>query len=119
MPEYDKSKVRKAMLIAPLAGAVGVLPFLFYLNLSAGQWLFVIVAVVILSYILAGIFGGLGYLVLKRLGYTENKYLLSYAVALVALVAIAYADFYALVSLGPPVLLATWAFCYLRGEPTG
>ena len=37
--------------------------------------------------------------------------------ALVILFAIAYADFYALISVGPPVLIATVAFCYFRGAP--
>lgn len=117
MPEYDKRKVRKAMLIAPLVGALAVLPYLIFLNLSAGQWFALVMVAIIASYLLATIIGGLSYLVLKRLGKHENKYLYAYAAGLVILVAIAYLDFYVLISIGPPVLLATAAFCYFRGAP--
>lgn len=118
MAEYDKKKVRKAMLLAPLAGAIATLPFMIFLNLSAGQWLAVILAAVILSYVLATIVGGLGYFVLRHFDKHENKYLYAYAAGLVVIIALVYADIYALISIGPPVLLATAAFCYLRGAPT-
>ena len=117
MADYEKGKVRKAMLLAPLAGALATLPFLMFLNLSIGQWVAVILAAIVLSYLLATIVGGLGYFVLKRLGKHENKFLYAYAIALVVIVAIAYADFYVLISIGPPVLIATAVFCYFRGAP--
>ena len=118
MAEYDKRKTRKAMLLSPLVGALAVLPFLMFLNLSVGQWFAIILVAIVVSYVLATIVGGLGYFVLKRLGKHEDMYLYGYAAALVILFAIAYADFYALISVGPPVLIATAAFCYFRGKPT-
>ena len=117
MTEYDKRKVKKAMLLSPLVGALAVLPFLMFLNLSLGQWLAVILVTVVASYILATVVGGIGYFVLKRLDKHQDRYLYAYAAALVILFAIAYADFYALISVGPPVLIATVAFCYFRGAP--
>lgn len=112
---YDTRKVRKAMLLAPLGGVLGVLPFLFWLNLSAGQLAFVLLALTILCYLLGLILGLPGYLVLKRLGYPQTRYLLGYAVFLVAISPLIAQDVYALVSFGPPILLAAGLFCYLRG----
>ncbi|NKC00060.1 MAG: hypothetical protein GKR90_16400 [Pseudomonadales bacterium] len=119
MANYEKGKVGKAMALAPLGAVVGLLPFLVFLNLSVGQWLAVIALSIVLSYVAALIIGGIGYFVLKKLGFEENKYLYAYAGTLVLLVAIAYADFYAFVSFAPPVFLATAAFCYFRGKPVG
>ncbi|MEM8766109.1 MAG: hypothetical protein AAGE43_01595 [Pseudomonadota bacterium] len=116
---YDPRKVRKAMLLAPLGGVLGVLPFLFWLNLSAGQFAAVIVMLTVLCYVL-GLFLGLpGYLVLKRLGYTHTRYLLGYALFLVAISPLIARDVYALVSFGPPILLAAFLFCFLRGPELG
>ncbi len=116
---YDPRKVRKAMLLAPLGGVLGVLPFLFWLNLSASQFAAVILMLTILCYVL-GVFLGLpGYLVLKRLGYTHTRYLLGYALFLVAISPLIAQDVYALVSFGPPILLAAVLFCYLRGPELG
>ena len=112
---YDPRKVRKAMLLAPLGAVLGVLPFLFQLNLSAGQFAFVILLLTVLCYVLGLVLGLPGYLVLKRLGYSHTRYLLGYAVFLVALSPLIAQDIYALVSFGPPILIAAGLFCYLRG----
>ena len=118
MAEYEKSKVRKAMWLAPLVGALATLPFLIFLNLSIGQWLAIIGVAIVVSYVLATIFGGIGYFILKKMDRHQDKFLYAYAAALVVIFALVYADVYALISVGPPVLLATAAFCYLRGKPT-
>ena len=113
---YSKKSVVRAMLIAPLAGLLGALPFLFNLNLSAGQFALAGLAILILSYVLTALVGSPGYLLLKALGRTEAIYLLAYALAVVAIVALAFGDVYALVSFAPAALLITGLFCYLR-EP--
>lgn len=117
MANYEKGKVGKAMALAPLAAVAGLLPFLLFLNLSIGQWLAVLAVSIVLAYLTALIFGSIGYFVLKRLGFTDNKYLYTYAGALVLLITVAYADVYAFVSFAPPILLVTAAFCYFRGKP--
>jgi len=114
--EFEKKSVRRAMLFSPAAGVLGIIPYLFVLNLGIVQIIVVLVATLLLSYLLSAIFGAPGYFILKRMALHENKYLLAYAGALVILVAIAYQDVYALVSFAPPVLLVAGTFCYLRGR---
>ena len=117
MAKYDPKKVRKATWLSPVAGMLGALPFLIFFDLSLGQWLIAGAASLILSYSVALIFGSIGYFVLKRFNLLSDTFLYVYGLALVTLVAIAYADIYAFVSLAPSVLLITAAFCYLRGKP--
>ena len=38
-PDFDRKKVRRAMLAAPAVGALGIFPFIFQLNLSFVQFL--------------------------------------------------------------------------------
>jgi hypothetical protein len=104
------------MLIAPAASLFGVVPFLFQLNLTFGQFISACLFVLILAYVGGLVVGGLGYLILRALGFSESRYLIAYAVLFVVLVALLYGDVYVLVSFGPPVLLAAGAFCYLRGS---
>lgn len=104
------------MLIAPAASLLGVIPFLIQLNLTFGAFIGACLFVLILAYVGGLIVGGLGYLILRFLGFSERRYLIAYAVLFVALVALLYGDVYVLVSLGPPVLLAAATFCYLRGS---
>jgi len=117
-PSYDRKKVRRAMLIAPAAALLGVVPFLFQLNLTFGQFAAACVFILILAYVGGLFIGGLGYLILGAIGYSESRYLLAFAVLFVVLVAVLYRDAYVLVSFGPPVLLVAGAFCYLRGSVT-
>ena len=103
------------MLAAPAIALLGLLPFVLQLNFSFMQFLMVLVAALVVSYILGLLFGSPGYLILKRLGFAETKYLMAYAIVLVIITPIALDDIYALVSFAPPVLLAAGAFCYIRG----
>ena len=114
---YDKKKVRKAMLLAPPAALLGILPYFFVLNLTAGQMLGVLLIGLILSYIGGALIGAPGYFLLKALGRSQSVYLMAYAIGLVVLVAILLADSSVLYSIGPPVVFAAAAFCWLRGEP--
>lgn len=113
---YDRKKVRRAMLIAPAASLLGVIPFFIQLNLTFGAFIGACLFVLILAYVGGLVVGGLGYLILRALGISESRYLIAYAVLFVVLVALLYGDVYVLVSFGPPVLLAAAAFCYLRGS---
>ncbi len=114
-PTYDKKKVRKALLLAPIAGALGIMPFIFQLNLSTGQFLAVDSVVIVTSYLFGLVIGGPGYLLLKRLGLSGSRYMMGYAVLLTILAPIVLDDIYAMVAFGPPILLAAAAFCYFRG----
>jgi ABC-type amino acid transport system permease subunit len=105
------------MLIAPLAAMLGILPYFVPLNLTLMQGLGATLAALLMCYLIGAIIGGPGYLVLRRLGFAQSRYLLAYAALVVVVAAILFADVYVIVSLGPPVLLATGAFCLLRGEP--
>ena len=114
-PTYDKKKVRKALLLAPIAGALGIMPFIFQLNLSIGQFLTIVSIAIVMSYLFGLVLGGPGYLLLNRLGYTDSRYMIGYAVVLIILAPIVLDDIYAMVAFGPPILLAAAAFCYFRG----
>jgi hypothetical protein len=103
------------MLIAPAAGFLGILPFVLQLNISFMQFLLIIVAAIVVSYIGGLLFGAPGYLTLKYLGYSQTKYLVAYAVLLVIGTSILFGDPYVIVSLGPPTLLVAGAFCFIRG----
>ena len=111
---YSKKSVVKGMLIAPLAGWLGALPFLINLNLGAGLFLGASLALIVLSYLLTAILGSPGYLVLKAAGKSDTHWLLGYAVAVVLVIAIAFGDAYAILSFAPAALLITGLFCYLR-----
>ncbi|MDA1075645.1 MAG: hypothetical protein O3A63_12925 [Proteobacteria bacterium] len=115
---YDRKRMRKAFLLAPAFSVLGVLPFLFNLNLAFSGFLIAILALTILCYLIGTIFGGVGYLILKLLNRTQSAWLIGYAVVLVVVVAIFYRDPYALLSLGPPALIGAGAFCWLRGPQT-
>ena len=117
MTDYDRKSVRKAMLLAPLAGWVGVLPFLINLNFSIGQFLLVSLAVVLGSYLITLIVGSIGYFSLKAMGLAEWPWLLGYAAVVVILGAIVSGDGYFLLSVGPAAALITGLFCYLRKHP--
>ncbi len=112
---YDRRKVRRAMLAAPAIALLGIVPFVFQFDLTLMQFLFMIVAALTISYIIGLLFGAPGYFILKYLGYSETKYLMSYAALLVVAAPIVLDDIYALVSFAPPVLLAAAAFCFIRG----
>ncbi|MEM7099949.1 MAG: hypothetical protein AAF541_16900 [Pseudomonadota bacterium] len=112
--EYSRKSIVKGMLIAPLAGWLGALPFLINLNLSIGQFLGASIALVLLSYLMTLLLGSPGYLILKATGRADTGWLLGYAIAVVALIAIAFGDFYAILSFAPAALLITGLFCYLR-----
>ncbi len=114
---YDRKKVRKAMLLAPLAALLGILPYFFVLNLSFGQMVAVLAFGAVFSYIGGALFGAPGYFLLKALGRPQSLYLVGYAVALVLVLAVLLQDSSVLISIGPPVLLAALAFCWIRGEP--
>ena len=114
-PQFDQAKVKKAMWLAPAFAVVGLLPFIIQLDLTVLQLLALLLAVVLVSYLLGLCFGAPGYFILKRLGKPHAKYLIGYAVVLVALVAIVVQDPYALLVFGPPTLIVAAAFCYLRG----
>ena len=112
---YDRKKVRRGMLAAPAIALLGLLPFVLQLNLTFMQFLMVLVAALVVSFILGLLFGSPGYLILKRLGFAETKYLMAYAIVLIIIAPIALGDIYALVTFAPPILLAAGAFCYIRG----
>jgi hypothetical protein len=77
--------------------------------------LLIALASLVVSYLLGTIFGSPGYLILKRMGYSETKYLMAYAVLLVILTPIILGDIYAILTFGPPTLLAAGTFCFIRG----
>ena len=114
---YERKKVRRAMLLAPLAALLGILPYFFVLNLSIGQMAAVLLVGALLSYVGGALLGAPGYLLLKAMGRPQSLYLLGYAVALVLLLSVLLQDSSVLISIGPPVMLAAIAFCWLRGEP--
>lgn len=118
---YDRRKTRRALLLAPAAASLGVLPFMLQLNLGVGQFLFAIVFILLLSYLLGLLLGAPGYWVLKKFNLHASRYLLVYAAGLSLLTPILLGDRYALLSFGPPIMLAAAAFCWLRGpaQPTG
>ena len=116
---YDRKKVRRAMLLAPLAALLGILPYFFVLNLSVGQMAGVLALGALLSYLGGLLFGAPGYFLLKALGRPQALYLVGYALLLVALLAIVLQDATVLISICPPVLLVAIAFCWLRGEAGG
>ena len=103
------------MLIAPAAGVLGVLPFIFQLDLTFVQFLLVTFATLVVSYVLGLIFGAPVYLALRQLGYPHTRYLMTYAALLVLTTPFLLDDVYALLSFGPPVLLVAGAFCFFRG----
>ena len=103
------------MLLAPVVALLGMVPFVVQLNLTFGQFLLAAVAALLVSYIAALLFGTPGYLVLKRLGYSQPKYLMAYAVLLTVLTQIVLGDIYATLTFGPPTLLAAATFCFVRG----
>ena len=112
---YDRKKTRKAMLLAPPAALLGILPYFFVLNLTVGQMIGVLLVGLILSYIGGALFGAPGYFLLKALGRSQSAYLMGYAIGLVLLLAVLLQDSTVLISIGPPVILAAAAFCWLRG----
>lgn len=116
---YDRKKIRRAMLLAPLAALLGILPYFFVLNLSIGQMAGVLGLGALLSYLGGLLFGAPGYFLLNALGRPQTLYLVGYAMLLVALLAIVLQDATVLISIGPPVLLVAIAFCWLRGGAGG
>ena len=104
------------MLVAPVIALLGIVPFVFQLDLTLVQLLLAAVAALVVSYVMSLLFGTPGYLVLRYLGYSQNKYLLAYAALLVIATPFVLDDVYALLTFGPPTLLAAGAFCYLRGS---
>ena len=114
-PSYDRRKTRRAMLIAPLVALIGIVPLVFQLNLSIVQFLLMMVAAILVSYLFGLIIALPGYLILKSLGYGQAMYLMAYAIVIVIALPIVLGDIYALLSLAPPILLVAGAFCYLRG----
>jgi hypothetical protein len=114
-PNYDRKKVRRAMLAAPAVALLGLAPFVIQLDLTFMQFLFATVAALVVSYVLAVLVGYPGYLALRHFGYAQTKYLMIYAVLVVLATPLLLDDVYALLSFGPPMLLAAGAFCYLRG----
>jgi hypothetical protein len=114
-PNYDRKKVRKAMLLAPAVAVLGLVPFVVQLNLTFVQILLIALVALVVSYLLGTLFGSPGYLILKRLGYSETRYLMAYAVLLVILTPLILGDIYAVLTFGPPTLLAAGAFCFIRG----
>jgi len=115
-PVYEKKNVRKAMLLAPIAGLLGVLPFIFKLDISIGQFLLIPLAALVVSYLFGLLIGAPVYLALKALGYSQTKYLMLCAMLLVIATPIMLGDIYALVNFAPPTLVAAGLFCYLRGS---
>lgn len=118
MSQYSRQSVRKAMLLAPLAGWLGVLPFLINLNFSLGQFLGVTVAVILGSYLITAVIGSIGYFSLKAAGLTDAKWLFVYAFAVVCVGALISGDAYFILSFAPAALLITAVFCYLRQPET-
>lgn len=104
------------MLIAPAIGLLGIVPFVFQLDLSIVQLLLATVAALVVAYVMALLFGTPGYLILRYVGYSQSKYLLAYAALLVVATPFVLDDVYALVTFGPPTLLAAGAFCFFRGS---
>ena len=115
-PSYDRRKVRRAMLVAPVIALLGIVPFVFQLDLTFLQFLLAAVAALVVSYVMALLFGTPGYLILRHLGYAETKYLMAYAALLVIATPFVLDDIYALLTFGPPTLLAAGAFCFVRGS---
>lgn len=113
---YDKKKTRRAMWLSPLLGFVGLLPFVFKLDLSPTAFAIVFAAIILVSYALGLVIGGMGYLLLKRFGSIESKWLMAYAAGWVLVTPILVGDPYAVLVFGPPTLLVAAAFCYLRGR---
>ena len=118
MSEYTRKSVRKGMLLAPLAGWVGVLPFLVNLNFSFGQFIAVTLAVILGSYLVTLVIGSAGYFALKAMGLADVKWLCAYAFGVVCLGAIISGDAYFILSFAPAALLITGLFCYLRKPAT-
>ena len=116
-PKYDRRKVRRAMLVAPAVALLGMIPFVFQLNLSFIQFLLVAVAALVISYITAILLGTPGYLILRYLGYSQTRYLVAYAVLLVVATPLLLDDINAALFFGPPTLLAAGVFCLVRGSP--
>ena len=114
---YEKSKVRRAMLLAPIAGLLGIVPYFFVLNLSVGQMFAVLIVGLIISYVGGVLLGAPGYFLLKASGRSQSVFLMGYAILLVLLLALLLQDSSVLISIGPPVILAAGAFCWLRGDP--
>ena len=104
------------MLVAPVVALIGIAPFVFQLDLTFLQFLLAAVAALVVSYVMALLFGTPGYLVLRYFGYSQAKYLLAYAALLVVATPFLLDDVYALLTFGPPTLLAAGAFCYFRGS---
>ena len=115
-PSYNRKKVRRALLISPAIGLLGILPFFFQLNLTFMQFLIVGALALVVTYITAMLFGTPGYLTLRHFGYSQTRYLMTYAAVLVAATPFILDDVYALVTFGPPALLGAGAFCYIRGS---
>jgi len=116
-PSYDRKRTRRAFLLAPLAALAGVLPYLFMLELTVGQSLLATLAITVCAYLFGLVIGVPGYLILRLLNRHTATYLMGYAVFVVGAIAVLYRDPYVLASLGPPILLAAGAFCWLRGRP--
>ena len=112
---YDRKKVRRAILLAPLFALFGIVPYFIVLNLSMPQMLVLAGLGVVLSYIGGVLLGAPGYLLLKAMGKSQSIYLMGYAAALIGLLAVVLQDTSVLISIGPPVILAAGAFCWLRG----
>ena len=115
-PSYDRRKVRRAMLVAPVIALLGIVPFVFQLDLTFLQFLLAAVAALVVSYVMALLFGTPGYLILRRLGCAQPKYLMAYAALLVIATPFVLDDIYAMLTFGPPTLLAAGTFCFIRGS---
>ena len=105
------------MWLAPLFGFIGLLPFVWQLNLGVLGFLGVMLGIVLVSYLLAASIGGIGYLILRRFNRADNAWLMAYAALCVAVTAPLVQDWHAILVFGPPTLLVAAAFCYLRGPP--
>ena len=116
-PEYNRKKVRRAVLIAPAAALIGLLPFVFQLNLSLVQFLVIALVALVVSYLTGILFGAPGYLTLRYFGYAQTGYLVAYAVLLVGVITYLLGDLNAVLFFGPPTLIAVAAFCFVRGSP--
>ena len=112
---YDRKRTRRAMLLAPAIGTLGVVPFLLPLNVTAVQFVLALLAAMLLIYLVVLIVGSPAYLLLRRTGSDTPLFLVGYAAALVIIAAILLGDVYALLSFGPAALLTSGTFCYLRG----
>ncbi len=112
---YDRKRIRKAMLLAPAVGTLGIVPFLLPLNVTILQFLLALLGCMLLVYLVTLIVGTPGYLLLRAARADRPAYLIGYAAALVILAALLLGDGYALLSFGPAALLTAGAFCYFRG----